>query len=66
MLGTSGSLVVAERQELFARLRIIPEDAQHGRGDRLAVDLLDTAHHHAHVPAIANRSVVVSQSTSLE
>ena len=39
-----------EREELFARLRVVPEPAQHGRRDRLGVDLLHAAHHHAHVP----------------
>lgn len=36
-------------EELLARLLVIPEHTQHRRRDRLAVDLLHAAHHHAHV-----------------
>lgn len=39
-----------EGQELFAGFRIVAEVAKHRRCHRLAVDLLDAAHHHAHVP----------------
>ena len=43
-------LGVNEVQELFTCLGIIPEDTQHGGSHSLAVNLLNTSHHHAHVP----------------
>lgn len=48
--GPNGLLGVHQVEELLARLGVIPEHSQHGGGDRLAVDLLHTSHHHAHVP----------------
>lgn len=45
-------LVVTQRKEFLAGLRIVPEDAQHRRGDGFTVDLLHASHHHAHVPVM--------------
>ncbi len=39
-------------QELAPGLGVVPEDAQHARGDSLAVDLLHAPHHHAHVAGL--------------
>lgn len=44
-----GLLIVAQRKELLPGLGIIAEHAEHRGGDRLAVDLLDAPHDHAHV-----------------
>lgn len=43
-------LVVHQIQEFLAGLRIVPEYAQHRRSHCLAVNLLHTPHHHAHMP----------------
>lgn len=48
--GRRPSLGMDEVKELLPRLGVVAEDTQHGAGDGLAVDLLDSAHHHAHVP----------------
>lgn len=37
-------------QELFTCLGIIPEDTQHCGSYSLAVNLLNSSHHHTHVP----------------
>lgn len=43
--------LLQQTQKLFSRLEIVPELSEHhGRGGR-GVDLLDAAHHHAHVAA---------------
>lgn len=36
-------------EELFPRLGVIAEHSQHGGGDSLAVNLLNSTHNHAHV-----------------
>lgn len=43
-----------QREELLARLRVVSEPTQHGRRDGFGIDLLNSAHHHAHVPANNN------------
>lgn len=43
------SLGVDEVKELLASLRVVTEHPQHGRGNRLTVDLLDSSHYHAHM-----------------
>ncbi len=40
---------MCEAEELVSRLRIIPERAEQGAGNRLRILLLDAAHHHAEV-----------------
>lgn len=52
-----GSLRVDEIEELLPRLGVIAEDAGHRGCHRLAVDLLDTSHNHAHVPVMKKNSL---------
>jgi hypothetical protein len=42
---------VDEVEEFFACFRVVAENTEHGAGHCLAVDLLHSSHHHAHVPA---------------
>ena len=44
-----GDNLFDESQEFFAGLGVVSEEAQHGAGDGLALHLLHSTHHHAHV-----------------
>lgn len=50
------SLLTDESQEFFPCLWIFSEHTQHGTGDGLAVQFLNTSHDHAHVSCFNNNS----------
>ena len=49
---SSLGIIPYEGEEFLPGAWIVPEDPQHARRRRFAVELLHASHHHAHVPAV--------------